>query len=166
MTVFIEIKAPAPFILSKQINSLSMIAEGLRDAGKITEPSFSTLQHLRRCCFSTVPEKDELCQAGITTYQNTEYVVMSRQHIWEVLSVCHSIRNHGEAHLEFLFGLFSGTVESECGVQIIYSFMLFIFCFSIYLPYLWTGWLFFSHRQQTINKLQKMAGNMFLLSKF
>lgn len=84
MTVFIEIKAPAPFILSKQINSHSMIAQGLRDRGKITEQSFSPLQHLRQCCFSTVPEKDELCQAGITTYQNTEYAVMSRQHIWEV----------------------------------------------------------------------------------
>lgn len=128
MTVFIEIKAPAPFILSKQINSHSMIAQGLRDRGKITEQSFSPLQHLRQCCFSTVPEKDELCQAGITTYQNTEYAVMSRQHIWEVQSVCRSICNHGKTHLDFLFGLFSVTwqyVESK--VQI--SFMLYLFIY-------------------------------------
>lgn len=130
MTVFIEIKAPAPFILSKQINSHSMIAHGLREAGKITEQSFSTLQRLRRCCFSSVPGKDELCQAGITTYQNTEYVVMSSQHIWEVLSVCRSIGNHGKAHLKLLFGLFSGIlqyVESKVSISFKLYFLHFLF---------------------------------------
>lgn len=166
MTIFIEIWAPATFILSKQINSHSMIAQELRDAGKITEQSFSTLQRLRPCCFSTVPGKDELCQAGITTYQNTKYVVMSWQHIWEVLSVCRSIGNHGKSHLELLFGLFSGTLQWSPKHTFPSSFLLFILHIFVS-PYIspicgLDGYLFSPthHQQQTINKLQKVAGNM------
>lgn len=152
-----------------------MIAQGLRDRGKITEQSFS-LQHLRQCCFSTMPKKDELCQAGITTYQNTEYAVMSRQHIWEVLSVCHSICNHGKTHLDFLFGLFLVTwqyVESKVKISfmfylLIYSFIFKFFFASPYISLIYglDGYFFLRlHQQQTINKLHKLAGNMFLLGK-
>lgn len=153
MTVFMEIKAQAPFILSKQITQPLHECPRTHTCRKITEQSFSTLQRLRRCFFSTVPGKDELCQAGITTEYVVCYDVMTA-HLGS-LSVCHSIGNHGKSHLELLFGLFSGTLQYvESKVHIFFKLYLFIFL-HFFSPIFGLDFYFFPHTPSTTNHQQK-----------